>query len=51
MTIQHKTALIFTSITAAILLVLSCVAYFFMTIFAFQDFYKRLEIRDRKSVV
>ncbi len=45
MTIQHKTALIFTGITAAILVVLSSVAYFFTTIFAFQDFYKRLEIR------
>lgn len=45
MTIQQKTALIFTGITAAILLLVSCVAYFFMNTFAFQDFYKRLEIR------
>lgn len=45
MTIQKKTALIFTGITAAILLLTSCVAYVFMNVFAFQDFYKRLEIR------
>lgn len=45
MTIQQKTAFIFTGITAAILLLVSCVAYFFMNLFAFQDFYKRLEIR------
>lgn len=45
MTIQKKTALIFTGIAATILLVISSVAYFFMNMFAFQDFYKRLEIR------
>ena len=45
MTIQKKTALIFTCITAAILLLVSCIAYFFMNVFAFQDYYKRLEIR------
>lgn len=45
MTIQQKTALIFTSITAAILISVSFVAYFFMNVFAFQDYYKRLEIR------
>lgn len=45
MTIQKKTTLIFTGITAAILLLTCCVAYFFMIVFAFQDFYKRLEIR------
>ncbi len=45
MTIQKKTAAIFTGITAAILLLVSCVAYFYMNAFAFQDFYKRLEIR------
>ncbi len=45
MTIQKKTALIFTGITAAILLLTSCVAYVFMNVFAFKDFYKRLEIR------
>lgn len=45
MTIQQKTAAIFTGITAAILLLVSCVAYLFMNMFAFQDFYKRLEIR------
>lgn len=45
MTIQHKTALTFTSITASILIALSSIAYFYMNMFAFQDFYKRLEIR------
>lgn len=45
MTIQKKTALIFTSITGTILVLVSCVAYFFMNSFAFQDYYKRLEIR------
>ncbi|PQJ12794.1 two-component sensor histidine kinase [Flavipsychrobacter stenotrophus] len=45
MTIQKKTALIFTSITGTILILVSCVAYFFMNSFAFQDYYKRLEIR------
>lgn len=45
MTIQKKTALIFTGIAATILLVISSVAYFFMNTFAFQDYYKRLEIR------
>jgi signal transduction histidine kinase len=45
MNIQKKTAAIFTCITAAILLLVSCVAYVYMNAFAFQDFYKRLEIR------
>jgi len=45
MTIQQKTAFIFTGITAIILVLVSCVAYFFMNMFAFQDYYKRLEIR------
>lgn len=45
MTVQKKTALIFTVITGAILLLMSIVAYFFMNVFAFQDYYKRLEIR------
>lgn len=45
MTIQQKTALTFTGIAATILLAISCIAYFFMNMFAFQDYYKRLEIR------
>ncbi len=45
MTIQKKTALIFTAISATILIGISVIAYFFMNTFAFQDFYKRLEIR------
>ncbi len=45
MTVQQKTAFIFTCIAAAILLLTSTVAYFFMNMFAFQDYYKRLEIR------
>lgn len=45
MTIQRKTGLLFTGITATILLLTSYVAYVFMNAFAFQDFYKRLEIR------
>jgi signal transduction histidine kinase len=45
MTIQKKTTLLFTGITAGILSLTVVVAYFFMNIFAFNDFYKRLEIR------
>jgi signal transduction histidine kinase len=45
MTVQQRTSLIFTGITAAILISVSAVAYVFMNAFAFQDFYKRLEIR------
>lgn len=45
MTIQQKTALIFTAITGAILVLISAVAYFYMNSFAFMDYYKRLEIR------
>jgi signal transduction histidine kinase len=45
MTIQQKTALIFTVITATIIISVSIVAYFFMNLFAFRDYYKRLEIR------
>ncbi len=45
MTIQKKTALLFTGITATILIIFSLVAFFFMNLFGFRDFYKRLEIR------
>lgn len=45
MTIQQKTALIFTTLTGTILVLISAVAYFYMNSFAFMDYYKRLEIR------
>lgn len=45
MTIQRKTAILFTCIMMAILLVFSYLTYFFANTFAFRDFYKRLEIR------
>lgn len=45
MNVQRKTAVLFTIIMATILLLLSWVVYFFTYTFAFNDFYKRLEIR------
>lgn len=45
MTIQKKTAFLFTGIMVAILLLFSYLVYFFTNTFAFSDFYKHLEIR------
>jgi signal transduction histidine kinase len=45
MTIQTKTTLLFTLLTAGFISVVSIVVYFFSSNFAFRDFYKRLEIR------
>ncbi|BAV04149.1 Signal transduction histidine kinase [Filimonas lacunae] len=45
MKIQTKITLLFTAISAAILLFLSGFVYFFASRNAFEDFYKRLEIR------
>jgi signal transduction histidine kinase len=45
MKIQIKTALLYTILTASIILLLSIIIYFFTSRFAFADFYKRLEIR------
>jgi len=45
MTIQAKTTLLFTLLTAGFISVVSIVVYFFSSNFAFRDFYKRLEIR------
>ncbi|HJU45960.1 MAG TPA: HAMP domain-containing sensor histidine kinase [Chitinophagaceae bacterium] len=45
MKIQTQTAILFTTITATIILLLSGFIYFFTSRFATTDFYKRLEIR------
>ncbi|PZF73321.1 sensor histidine kinase [Taibaiella soli] len=45
MTIQIKTTVLFTVLTAGFIFLVSMVVYFFSSKFAFQDFYKRLEIR------
>ncbi|XZF12567.1 HAMP domain-containing sensor histidine kinase [Chitinophagaceae bacterium MMS25-I14] len=45
MTIQVKTTLLFTLLTAGFIFAVSVVVYFFSGKFAFRDFYKRLEIR------
>ncbi len=45
MKIQTQTAILFTTITAAVILLLSLFIYYFTSRFAAIDFYKRLEIR------
>ncbi|MDF2188966.1 HAMP domain-containing sensor histidine kinase [Paraflavitalea sp. CAU 1676] len=47
MRIQVKTALLFTLVTAGIILFLSIVVYYFASRFTFNDFHKRLELRAR----
>jgi signal transduction histidine kinase len=47
MTIQTKTTVLFTVLTAAVFLVLTATVYYFSNKFAFNDFYKRLELRAR----
>lgn len=45
MTIRMKTALLFTALTAALILAISLSVYYFTSRFAFNDFLKRLELR------
>lgn len=45
MRIQLKTALLFTAITAALILAISMSVYYFTSRYAFNDFLKRLELR------
>jgi signal transduction histidine kinase len=45
MKIQTKTTLLYTLLTVGILLLFNLLVYFFVSEFAFADFYKRLEIR------
>lgn len=45
MTIQSKTTILFTLLTAAVFTILSVVVYYFSNQFAYADFYKRLELR------
>mgnify|MGYP003576254549 CR=1 FL=1 len=45
MTIQSKTTILFTLLTAAVFTILSIVVYYFSNKFAYADFYKRLELR------
>lgn len=47
MKIQTKTALLFTFLTAGIILFLSFAVYYFTSRYAFSDFLKRLELRAR----
>lgn len=47
MKIQTKTTLLFTSLTLAVFLVLAITVYYFSNKFAYNDFYKRLELRAR----
>jgi signal transduction histidine kinase len=47
MKIQVKTALLFTALTAGIILFLSLAVYYFASRFTFNDFLKRLELRAR----
>ncbi|MES2702245.1 MAG: HAMP domain-containing sensor histidine kinase [Bacteroidota bacterium] len=47
MTIQKKTALLFTGIMATILLGICILTYFFTNTFAFIDFYRHLELRAK----
>ncbi|MCH5600240.1 HAMP domain-containing sensor histidine kinase [Niabella ginsengisoli] len=45
MTIQSKTTILFTLLTAAVFTILAIVVYYFSNQFAYTDFYKRLELR------
>lgn len=45
MTIQSKTTILFTILTATVFTILSIVVYYFSNKFAYTDFYKRLELR------
>jgi signal transduction histidine kinase len=49
MKIQVKTALLFTAVTAGIILFLSLAVYYFASRFTFNDFLKRLELRAKIS--
>lgn len=50
MNIQTKTTLLFTTLTAAVFLVLAGTVYYFSNQFVYNDFHKRLELRARISV-
>ena len=47
MKIQTKTTLLFTTLTVAIFLILTATVYDFSNDFAYNDFYRRLELRAR----
>jgi signal transduction histidine kinase len=47
MKIQTKTTLLFTLLTLSVFLVLTATVYYFSNEFAYNDFYKRLELRAR----
>jgi len=47
MTIQAKTTLLFTFLTLTVFLILTVTVYYFSNKFAYNDFYKRLELRAR----
>ena len=47
MNIQTKTTILFTTLTTAVILVLTVTVYYFSHQFAYNDFYKRLELRAR----
>ena len=47
MKIQTQTALLFTVLTALLILFISITTYYFVSRFAFNDFLKRLELRVR----
>lgn len=49
MSIQTKTTLLFTALTIAVFLVLMATVYYFSNQYAYNDFYKRLELRARIS--
>lgn len=49
MKIQTKTTLLFTTLTLAVFVMLTFVVYYFANEFAYNDFYKRLELRARIS--
>ena len=49
MSIQTKTTLLFTALATAVFLVLMATVYYFSNQYAYNDFYKRLELRARIS--
>lgn len=49
MQIQTKTAILFTLLTATVVFILSMAIYYFSNKYAYNDFYKRLELRARIS--
>jgi len=47
MKIQTKTTILFTTLTAAVFVILAATVYYFFDQFAYNDFYKRLELRAK----